>query len=165
MRVAFCLVGIVGSSNFGMGLGKPIDFRLGHHFHKKHILDNNDVDVFIHSWSTQYKYGIINSYKPKKHLVEEQKVFDAVGTNELGSLRKEKISFFKGLPGRVAAQISRCARPRASSRCARLRRRARAAGVRKDLTSFGLGSLSGRLPQVLTQPSAEAGAGPPVGRP
>ena len=36
-----------------------------------------------------------------------------------------KISFCKGLPGRVAAQISRCARLRASSRCARLRRRAR----------------------------------------
>ena len=72
MRVAFCLVGIVGSSNFGMGLGKPIDFRLGHHFHKKHIFDNNDVDVFIHSWSTEFEKELVDLYKPKKHLFEEQ---------------------------------------------------------------------------------------------
>ena len=59
------------------------------------------------------------------------------------------ITFCKGLPGRVAAQISRCARLRASSRCARLRRRACAGrrgdggGEEEDPTSFGLGSLSG----------------------
>ena len=46
------------------------------------------------------------------------------------------------MPGRVAAQISRCARLRASSRCARLRRRARGPAG-EDPASFGLGSLSG----------------------
>ena len=39
------------------------------------------------------------------------------------------------MPGRVAAQISRCARLSASSRCARLRRRARAAGVGEEKNS------------------------------
>ena len=43
-----------------------------------------------------------------------------------------EISFCKGLPGRVAAQISRCARLRASSRCARLRRRGACAGRRGE---------------------------------
>ena len=49
----------------------------------------------------------------------------------------------RALPGRVAAQISRCARLRASSRCARLRRRACAGRRGEDPASFGLGSLSG----------------------
>ena len=56
--------------------------------------------------------------------------------------KNARISFCKGLPGRVAAQISRCARLRASSRCARLRRRARGPAG-EDPASFGLGSLSG----------------------
>ena len=46
MRVAFCLVGIVGSVQGKYGLdgttnstkGLPVDFRIGHHFHKKHSI-------------------------------------------------------------------------------------------------------------------------------
>ena len=56
---------------------------------------------------------------------------------QLGS--SSRISFFKG-PAGVAAQISRCARLRASSRCARLRRRAWAAGVRTPPTPLLRGS-------------------------
>ncbi len=92
MKIALCFYGNVGTFYLNKAVYESdgdIDYRIGYRHWKNHVLDKNDVDVFIHSWSTQYKYGIINSYKPKKHLVEEQKVFDAVGTNELGSLRKE----------------------------------------------------------------------------
>lgn len=80
MRVAFCLVGIVGSVQGKYGLdgttnstkGLPVDFRIGHHFHKKHIFDNNKVDVFIHSWSKEFESQIVDLYQPKKYIIEEQ---------------------------------------------------------------------------------------------
>ena len=72
MKVALCLMGIVGAVSEKYGIGQDIDYRIGHHFIKKHILDKNDVDVFIHSWSTDWKDGLVDVYKPKKHLIEEQ---------------------------------------------------------------------------------------------
>jgi hypothetical protein len=72
MKVALCLMGIVGSATDKYGLGKSVDYRIGHHFIKKHILDKNDVDVFIHSWSTEFKEGLVNDYAPKKYLIEDQ---------------------------------------------------------------------------------------------
>ena len=73
MRVAYCLVGIVGSSNFGMGLGKDIDYRIAHYWNKKNIFDINDeVDVFLHSWSVKHEMGLVDAYKPKKYLFEKQ---------------------------------------------------------------------------------------------
>jgi len=72
MKVALCLMGIVGSATDKYGLGQDIDYRIGHHFIKKHILDKNEVDVFIHSWSTDWKDELVEVYKPKKHLIEEQ---------------------------------------------------------------------------------------------
>lgn len=80
MKVAFCLVGIVGSVQGKYGLdgtanstkGSPVDFRIGHHFHKKHIFNHNDVDVFIHSWSKEFENELVKLYKPKKYIFENQ---------------------------------------------------------------------------------------------
>ena len=72
MRVALCFFGIVGSSTDKYGIGNAIDYRIGHYFNKKHILDINNVDVFIHSWSTDFKEELVKTYKPKKYLIEEQ---------------------------------------------------------------------------------------------
>ncbi len=57
MRIAFCLVGIVGSVQGKYGLdgttnstkGLPVDFRIRTSFFykKNNILYHNDVDVFI----------------------------------------------------------------------------------------------------------------------
>ena len=71
MKIALCLFGIVGNMD-KHGLGVPVDFRIGHHFHKKHILDHNDVDVFIHSWSVEHADKLINLYEPEKAVFEEQ---------------------------------------------------------------------------------------------
>jgi hypothetical protein len=32
---------------------------------KKHILDVNDIDIFIHSWDVDLKEEIVSLYKPK----------------------------------------------------------------------------------------------------
>ena len=73
MRIAYCLVGIVGSSNFGMGLGNPIDYRLAYYWNKKNIFDvNPNIDVFIHSWSKEFETGLVETYKPKKYIFEKQ---------------------------------------------------------------------------------------------
>ena len=72
LKIAFCLIGVVGSCERKYGVGLPIDYRIGYHFNKKHIFDNNDVDVFIHSWSVEFEKELINTYKPKKYIFENQ---------------------------------------------------------------------------------------------
>lgn len=84
-KVALCLMGIVGAVEHPNGKGQPVDYRIGYHFHKKHIFDHNNVDVFIHSWSTDFEEELVKIYKPKKHLIEPQIEFNQ------GSLRKNSI--------------------------------------------------------------------------
>ena len=80
MRAAFLLSGVVGkfyTNKQGMEWSGDVDFRIGHHFFKKHIFDVNDtVDVFIHSWDTQYEKQLIELYQPKKSKFQEQIQFD-----------------------------------------------------------------------------------------
>ena len=86
MRVAYCLVGIVGSSKFGMGLGEDMDYRLAHYWNKKNIFDiNGNVDVFLHSWSTEHSKGLIDLYKPVKSIFQPQIDFklDTVRDNSI----------------------------------------------------------------------------------
>lgn len=88
MRVALCLYGLTGSVDFGLGLGKPIDPRIGHHFHTKNIIDaNNNVDVFFHTWSVEFEKMLVDLYKPKGHLAEKQILFNpnSVGKNSIPS--------------------------------------------------------------------------------
>lgn len=75
MKIAFCLVGIVGAANHKNGIGVPVDYRIGHHFHQKHIFNPNnehDIDVFIHSWSTEFETPLVDLYNPKKYIFEKQ---------------------------------------------------------------------------------------------
>tara|TARA_R110002020_G_scaffold22803_9_gene76626 strand:+ start:29 stop:766 length:738 start_codon:yes stop_codon:yes gene_type:complete len=72
MKIAFCLVGIVGYFE-KYGVGKPIDPKIAYEYNKKNIFDVNDnVDVFMHSWSTDFKDDLVKIYEPKKYLIEEQ---------------------------------------------------------------------------------------------
>ena len=81
-RVAFCLYGIVGGTK-----GKAGDkgneatsddiLNLGYQHYKKHIFSNNEnVDVFIHTWSVDSKERIESLYQPKKATFQEQVIFD-----------------------------------------------------------------------------------------
>jgi len=87
MKVALCLYGLTGAVDFGYGLGKAIDPRIGHYHHLKHIIKPNNADVFIHSWSTEFKDLLVDLYKPKKHIIEPQITFDqeSVGRNSIPS--------------------------------------------------------------------------------
>tara|TARA_R110000744_G_scaffold138959_1_gene249925 strand:- start:209 stop:1123 length:915 start_codon:yes stop_codon:yes gene_type:complete len=76
MRVALCLYGLTGAVDFGYGLGKSIDPRIGHHHHLKHIIEPNNADVFIHSWNTEFEDLLVKLYEPKKHIIEPQIMFN-----------------------------------------------------------------------------------------
>ena len=80
MRIALCLSGIVGklyTNKQGYKWEGDVDFRIGHHFYKKHIFDVNDnVDVFIHCWDVKYEKELVELYKPKKSKFQEQIQFD-----------------------------------------------------------------------------------------
>ena len=64
-KVAFCLHGLVGTTD-KYGLGKrEVPYKIGHRHYKKHVFEKNkDVDVFIHTWSHHHRDGIKELYKP-----------------------------------------------------------------------------------------------------
>tara|TARA_R110000796_G_scaffold168310_1_gene285218 strand:+ start:517 stop:1275 length:759 start_codon:yes stop_codon:yes gene_type:complete len=75
MKIAFCLYGIVGAVDGKHGKGRDIDPRIGHMLHDKYIFQPNkkhDIDIFMHSWSTQFEELLIDLYKPKNHIIEPQ---------------------------------------------------------------------------------------------
>ena len=73
MKTAICFNGLVGSTK-----GKSQEligdfdkcFEISSDLYKKHIIDKNDVDIFVHSWSTGLEKEIVDTYKPKKYIVE-----------------------------------------------------------------------------------------------
>ena len=76
MRVALCLHGVVGH----LYTNKPqhtwtedVDYRIGLEHYRRHLFAVNDcVDVFIHSWSTQYAERLTRDYKPRRQIFETQ---------------------------------------------------------------------------------------------
>ena len=70
-KVALCFSGLVGNLD-KYGSGEKIDINLPFEYNKKHILEKNDVDIFIHTWSTEEKDALINLYNPKDYIIEEQ---------------------------------------------------------------------------------------------
>jgi hypothetical protein len=93
MRVALCLHGNVGmlyTSKNQYKWDQYVDYRIGYSHFNKHLFNvNTNVDVFIHSWNTEFEKGIKKLYQPKLSLFEKQKKFNAKGSNETGTLRKE----------------------------------------------------------------------------
>lgn len=71
-RIALCLSGIMGGTAGRGGSGDMVDLKTIFNQYKKHILDLNDVDVFIHSWSTDVEDVITELYNPKKIIFEPQ---------------------------------------------------------------------------------------------
>jgi len=77
MRIALCFAGIVGGAK-GKGGKGPSDkvLQIGHEHYKRHILDKNDVDVFVHTWSVDNVPDIETLYKPTWMVFEPQIMFD-----------------------------------------------------------------------------------------
>ena len=76
MKIALCLHGIVGTDDkYGEG-GKMINYKIGLRHFKQHVFDVNDkVDVFFHTWSTDYEQKLIEAYSPVAYEVEKQPLF------------------------------------------------------------------------------------------
>ncbi len=72
MRSAICLYGIVGGTDGKGGAGSNVPFEECYKMYKKHIIDINDADVFIHSWSVDVEDELTALYKPKNHRFQEQ---------------------------------------------------------------------------------------------
>tara|TARA_R110001599_G_scaffold127036_3_gene300224 strand:+ start:172 stop:942 length:771 start_codon:yes stop_codon:yes gene_type:complete len=79
MKIALCLQGTVGNvytNKKQYEYREDVDYRIGLEHNKKHLFQNNSIDVFIHCWNTKYKNEIVNDYNPKKYCFEEQKEFN-----------------------------------------------------------------------------------------
>lgn len=72
MKSAICLYGVVGGTEGKGGRGGNIPFEECYKTYKKHIIDVNDADVFIHSWSVDVEKDLVNLYKPKKYEFQPQ---------------------------------------------------------------------------------------------
>ena len=73
MKVALCLHGLVGTNDkYGIGK-KNINYKIGYQHFKENVFDvNDDVDVFFHTWSTDYEEKLCKIYKPKASISENQ---------------------------------------------------------------------------------------------
>ena len=76
MKIALCFYGLVGGAEGNDGKGFTLSPLTAAHYYKKNIIDNNEnVDIFIHSWSVEEKKELIEIYKPKRYSIEIQKKF------------------------------------------------------------------------------------------
>src|SRR5210317_91688 len=78
MKVALCFYGLLGSVKGKSGdteksSSDVLDMTFNHG--KKHILDVNDIDIFIHYWDVDLKEEIVSLYKPKGSKFEQTKTF------------------------------------------------------------------------------------------
>lgn len=72
MKSALCLFGIIGGTRGKDGAGDPVDIEVCYKSYKDHIIDINNCDVFMHSWSTEVRNQLLELYKPKDFLIEPQ---------------------------------------------------------------------------------------------
>jgi len=78
MKIALCLYGLTGSSTNKWGLGTPLDPSIAYKYYVKNLIKanpNDNVDIFIHSQSKNFKKKLENIYQPKMSIIEKQKDF------------------------------------------------------------------------------------------
>ena len=76
MKIALCFYGLVGSVSDKNGKGITLDPSIAYKHYKENIFDVNDeVDVFIHSYSIAQKNILLKLYKPKNYIIEKQVLF------------------------------------------------------------------------------------------
>jgi len=78
MRTALCISGKVGNvlGKSGFHNSDPRVLIKGHEHYKRHIIDKNNVDVFIHCWDEELKTQALDLYQPVGHTFEPQKYFE-----------------------------------------------------------------------------------------
>jgi len=78
MKVALCMSGFIGNAEKWLG-GEELDYHYGHKYISDSILNQGDIDVFIHSYSTKHEDGINDLYKPVKSVFQENPDFKLRG--------------------------------------------------------------------------------------
>jgi len=59
MRIALCFA------------GQPRSFEKGYEYYARNLLNNNDVDVFIHTWEGDGVDELLKLYKPKRYCIDK----------------------------------------------------------------------------------------------
>tara|TARA_Y100001937_G_C7079520_1_gene312231 strand:+ start:114 stop:956 length:843 start_codon:yes stop_codon:yes gene_type:complete len=77
-KVALCLSGKIGNTKGKSGYhhSEYKVLKKGYDHYKKHLIDINDVDVFIHCWDRELEKETNDIYKPVSSIFEEQIYFD-----------------------------------------------------------------------------------------
>ena len=76
MKVALCLIGMIGGKDGKYGLNQSSEvLEVGFKHYNKHFLEKNDVDVFCHTSSLDFKEEVLSLYKPKNYLFLEEPTF------------------------------------------------------------------------------------------
>ena len=78
MKIAILMHGLAGSSN-KYGTGDQFDVSISHKHFVENIIKVNpgcEIDIFMHSWETSHEKNVIDLYKPKDYLFEDQIHFD-----------------------------------------------------------------------------------------
>ena len=86
MRIAICFYGLAGKKNnfqnshdWMQDSDESLDCNLSYNHYKNHIFDKNDnVDIFLHTWSIEQEDNLRKLYKPKDCIFEEQKQFRGI---------------------------------------------------------------------------------------
>jgi len=74
-KTALCLCGLTGGSEGKDGTGTSLDVQVPFQHYEQCILSTNDVDVFVHSWSTEKAAELRELYNPTGSAFEEQMRF------------------------------------------------------------------------------------------
>ena len=74
-KIAICFYGSVGSLDGKVGRGCPLDPAIAGQRNLSNLIEPNNADIFIHSWSTRSQDQLNQLYSPKLALIEEQKDF------------------------------------------------------------------------------------------
>jgi hypothetical protein len=80
MRIALCFYGLVGSKADKNGNGVALEPQIAYDLNNKNLMKHNielgnEVDVFIHSWSHEFKNELVSLYEPKAFEIEKQRDF------------------------------------------------------------------------------------------
>lgn len=75
MKIAVCLFGLAGGEIYTDKGIKPVLLADSFNNYQEVLFKGLDVDFFIHSWSEHHKDELLETYKPKKYIIEKQRDF------------------------------------------------------------------------------------------
>lgn len=85
MKTALCLYGIIGGKKGKNGRGGIVNFLECRDWYLKNIIEVNDCDIFLHSWSFEHGSSLVKAYSPKASRFEPVQKFHIL--NKKPSLR------------------------------------------------------------------------------